>query len=151
MRSQLLLALCAVMAGCVQTDPPNAPVRLQPPYSDLPNPPPGTTIEAGVPVKLDGRQQQVVVSAVLRWMKDPSTASFGNMAAAKNRRGWITVCGMVNGRNSAGAYSGMVPFIGVLAGSPANPDFVVVEIGAYGRQRADVEELCEESGVRGLL
>ncbi len=150
MRSQLLLALCAALAGCVQMDLPNVPVRLQPPYSNLPDPPPGAAIEPGVPFKLDGRQQEVVVSAVLKWMKDPSTASFGNMAAAKNHRGWITVCGTVNGRNSAGVYSGMVPFIGVLD-NPAAADFVVVEIGSYGPQRADVGQLCADSGVYGVL
>ncbi|MBS0518112.1 MAG: hypothetical protein JSR90_05435 [Proteobacteria bacterium] len=146
MRGQLLLALCAAMASCVQTDPPNAPVRLMPPYDALPDAPPGTAIATGVPVRLDARQQEVVVTSVLKWMKDPDSVLFGgDMVATKNRRGWITVCGMVNGRNSAGRYSGMVPFIGVMAGAAAT-DFVVVQIGSTPQQRADVGALCAESG-----
>lgn len=145
MRGLLLLALCAAMAGCVQTDPPNVPVRLEPPYSALPEAPAGTAIEAGVPVKLDARQQELVVTSVLKWMKDPTSSLFGDMRAAKNRRGWITVCGTVNGRNSAGQYSGLIPFIGVMAGAAAST-FVVVQIGSSPPQRVDVEALCRESG-----
>jgi hypothetical protein len=32
-------------------------------------------------------------------------------------------------------------------GSPAAPAFVVVEIGAYGKQRTVVEGLCQQSGI----
>ncbi|SKA20107.1 hypothetical protein SAMN02745126_04096 [Enhydrobacter aerosaccus] len=149
MRSLLLLALCAAIASCVQTDPPNLPVRLEAPYSTLPDASPGTPIEAGAPVKLDPRQQELVVTSVLKWMKDPNSASFGAMAAARNRHGWITVCGTVSGRNSAGQYSGMVPFIGAMAG-PSATTFVVVQIGSSAQQRADVATLCEESGASVL-
>lgn len=146
MRGLVLLALCAAMASCVQTDPPNVPVRLVPPYNALPDAPRDAAITAGTPVRLDSRQQEVVVTSVLKWMKDPDSASFGgDMVATRNRHGWITVCGMVNGRNSAGRYSGMVPFIGVMAGATAT-DFIVVQIGSAPQQRADVEALCAESG-----
>ena len=65
-----------MLAGCVQTpaDPSYRPVSLPEPYRNYPDPPPGTAIEAGVPVKLDERQQEAVVSAILKWMKDPRTA-----------------------------------------------------------------------------
>ncbi|MBS0223057.1 MAG: hypothetical protein JSR91_20200 [Proteobacteria bacterium] len=149
MRRHLLLAIGAMVAGCVQTtsDPSYRPVSLPEPYKDYPAPPAGTAIEAGVPVKLDERQQEAVVSSVLKWMKDPLSASFSEMRAARNKRGWITVCGEVNGRNSAGTFVGMAPFIGVMKGKPAAPDFIVVEIGAFNPERADVETLCRESGV----
>jgi hypothetical protein len=156
MRGHLLLAMCAMLAGCVQTpaDPSYKPVSLPEPYRDYPDPPAGTAIEAGVPVKLDERQQEAVVAAVLKWMKDPRTASFSELRAAKNKRGWITVCGGVNGRNSAGDYVGIAPFIGVMKssngvmkGKPAAPEFIVVEIGAFNPERADVETLCRESGI----
>jgi hypothetical protein len=153
-----VLAFCAVVSGCTQTDqqPDTSyrPVSLVAPFNDLPLPPPGTAIEAGRPVTLDARQQEAVVTGVLKWMKDPGSASFSDLRGARNSRGWITVCGSVDGRNTAGVRVGMAPFIGVLSGE-SKPDprkrsdleFVVVEIGAFGPQRADVEMLCHESGI----
>jgi hypothetical protein len=162
-RGGLVLAFCAIIAGCVQTDqPPDTsyrPVSLIAPFNDLPLPPPGTTIEAGTPVTLDARQQEAVVTGILKWMKDPRSASFSELRGARNSHGWITVCGSVNGRNTAGAYVGMAPFIGVLSGEtkpvdprkPSDLEFVVVEIGAFAPQRTDVETLCNESGIPSKL
>jgi hypothetical protein len=112
-------------------------------------------IEAGTPVTLDARQQEAVVTGILGWMKDPGSASFSDLRGARNSRGWITVCGSVDGRNTAGVRVGMAPFIGVLSGEskpvnrrkPSDLEFVVVEIGGVGPQRADVETLCHESGL----
>jgi hypothetical protein len=149
MRGHLLLAVGAMLAGCVQTtaDPSYRPVSLPEPYRSYPQPPVGTPIEAGVPLKLDERQQEAVISAVLKWMKDPRTASFSELRATRNKHGWITVCGAVNGRNSAGAYVGMAPFIGAMRSTPTPSEFIVVEIGAFEPQRNDVETLCRESGI----
>jgi hypothetical protein len=80
-------------------------------------------------------------------MKDPASASFGNIAGAKSRNGRIVVCGEVDGRNSAGVYTGMAPFVGVLMGAPTAPEFVVVSIAAAGRPRAEVEAICQQSGI----
>jgi hypothetical protein len=162
-RGGLLFVACAIVAGCVQTDqqPDTSyrPVSLASPFSELPVPQPDTPIEAGKPVTLDARQQEAVVTGVLKWMKDPASASFSDLRGARNSRGWITVCGGVDGRNTAGTYVGMAPFIGVLSddGKPADPrkasglEFVVVEIGAFGPQRTDVETLCRESGIHNKL
>jgi hypothetical protein len=141
------LALAGLLAGCLQADPAYLPVSLQPPYSGLPDAPPGTAIEPGMPVKLDPRQQEAVVAAVIKWMKEPGTASFGGMGAVKARRGQIVVCGEVNGRNSAGAYPGMVPFVGVMVGKPMAPEFIVVSIAQSGPPRAEVQAICQQSGV----
>jgi hypothetical protein len=145
-RGLLLLVVGATLAACVQ-DADHLPVHLRPPYSDLPPAPPGTPIETGRPVKLDARQQEAVVVGVTKWMKTPASVGFGEMAGARNSRGLITVCGGVSGRNAAGVRSAVSLFIGVLMGTQARPDFVVVEIGASGHQRATVEQLCQESGL----
>lgn len=139
-----------MLGACVPPDPPNMQVSLPAPYNGRPAPA-NAPIEAGAPVKLDAIQQEAVVSAVVKWMKDPKTVSFSEMAGARNGRGWITVCGGVNGRNSKGSYVGMAPFIGVLMGRSTSPDFVVVQIAAFGKARAEVEALCRESGItRGV-
>jgi len=143
---KIFIALCVMLSGCVQIDPAHLPVTLQPPYSALPDAPAGATIEPGTSVKLNARQQETVIAGVRKWMKDPPSASFGGMAAARTRRGSIVVCGEVTGRNTAGVLAPMAPFIGVLTPSPSAPEFVVVDIAADGKPRAELEALCRKSG-----
>jgi len=140
--------LPGLLTGCLQqTDPAYLPVSLQPPYSDLPDAPHGTTIEPGTPIKLDPRQQEAVVAAVRKWMKEPGTASFGALSAVEAREGKIVVCGEVNGRNTAGAYPGMAPFVGVMVGKPVAPEFIVISIAQSGPPRAEVQAICQQSGI----
>ena len=143
------LVLAGLLAGCQQQQPDLAylPVSLQPPYSDLPDAPPGTAIEPGMPIKLDPRQQEAVVAAVRKWMKDPGTASFGALNAVKARYGQIVVCGEVDGRNTAGVYPGMAPFVGVIMGKPATPEFIVISIAQFGRPRDEIQAICQQSGI----
>jgi hypothetical protein len=149
MRGRSLLAIClsATVVACAPPDLPNMPVSLEAPYSDLPVPPPGAAIEPGMPVKLEQRQLEAVIFGVMKWMKDPASVAFFDINAVKSRRGVVVVCGDVNGRNSAGTLVAKSPFIGALMGQPKAPTFVVVEIGAVGKQRATVEALCQQSGI----
>jgi hypothetical protein len=147
MRGHLLVVICATVSACMPPDTAHLSVRLPEPYSTLPLPPSPISFEVGTPVKLDARQQEAVVTGVTKWMKDPASAAFGAMAGAKNSNGLVTVCGQVSGRNSAGTYMPMSLFIGALMGTPAKPDFVVVEIASAARERADVASLCRSNGV----
>src|SRR6185295_2850187 len=124
---------------CLQADPAYLPVSLPQPYASWPEPPADAAIEPGMPVKLDPRQQEAVVNGVLKWMKEPGSASFGSLSAVKHRLGRVVVCGEVNGRNTAGAYAGMAPFVGILMGTPATPEFVVVNIAQAGAARTEVQ------------
>ena len=146
-RRLLAISLSATVVACTPPDLPNMPVILEEPYSELPDPTPGAAIEPGMPVKLDQRQLEAVIFGVIKWMKDPASVSFADINAVKSRRGVVVVCGDVNGRNSAGSLVAKSPFIGALMGKPGAPEFVVVEIGAFGKQRATVEALCYHSGV----
>jgi len=147
-RPRAVLVLCSLLlAGCIQSDAAYHPVTLQPPYSTLPEAPAGATIEPGTPVTLNPQQQEAVIAGVRKWMKDPASASFGTIAAARTRRGGVVVCGEVTGRNSAGILPPMVPFIGMLTASPSSPEFVVVDIAADGKPRAELEALCRQSGI----
>jgi len=138
-----------LLSGCLQAqgDPAYLPVSLQPPYDTLPEMPPDTPIEPGMPVKLDPRQQEAVVAGVAKWMKTPGSASFGAMSGVKLRQGQIAVCGEVDGRNSTGVYAGMARYVGVMMGSPKAPDFVVVGIAQNGKPRAEIEAICQKSGI----
>ena len=154
MRSLARIIICAMAFACVGACVTDAvqhaahnPVLLVPPYSELPRAPAGTTIEAGTKVTLDARQQEAVVAGVNQWMKAPASTRFGIMSGARNSRGLVAVCGEVDGRNGNGLYVGMQPYVGVLMGTPAAPEFVVVGIAATERERAEVAALCRESGV----
>jgi hypothetical protein len=146
-KARASLAFCGLLTGCLQADPAYLPVALPPPYSTLPDAPAGTPIEPGMPIKLDPRQQEAVVAAVTKWMKEPGTVSFGALNAVKARLGKIVVCGEVNGRNSAGAYPGMAPFVGIMVGKPAAPEFIVISIAQSGQGRTEIEAICQHSGI----
>ncbi len=148
-RPIICVAAFACVSACVSDNGHHVahnPVSLVPPYNDLPPAPAGTTIEAGTRVTLDARQQEAVVAGVSKWMRMPASTRFGIMSGARNSRGLVTVCGEVDGRNGNGAYVGMRPYVGVLMGVPAAPDFVVVGIAGNERERAEVVALCRESG-----
>ncbi len=82
-------------------------------------------------------------------MKDPGSVQLRGIEAVQNSRGLITVCGEVNGRNSAGKAS-ISPFIGVLMGPDADADFVLVGIGSSDRERGEVIHLCRDNGIYGV-
>jgi hypothetical protein len=156
MRSPVRPIICAIafafVGACVSDAGQHVahnPVFLVPPYSELPPAPAGMSIEAGTKMMLDARQQEAVVAGVSKWMKAPASTRFGIMSGARNSRGTVTVCGEVDGRNGNGAYVGMRPYVGVLMGTPASPDFVVVGIAASDRERAEVVSICRESGTAG--
>ena len=116
MWGRLLVVACTALTACMP-DIAHAPIFLTAPYDALPPAPAGSTIEPGRPVGLNGRQQESVVLGVLKWMKDPISVQFSGLAGVRNSRSLITVCGQVNGRNKAGRYVGMLPFVGILDGA----------------------------------
>jgi hypothetical protein len=90
-----------------------------------------------------------VVGAV-KWMKDPASIQFRGLEAVQKSRGLIAVCGLVNGRNTAGNLVGFQPFVGMLMGPGEDADFVLVGIGSSDRERAEVTSLCRASGIYGV-
>lgn len=77
-------------------------------------------------------------------MKDPDSARFGQIAAAQAADGTITVCGWVNGKNSFGAYTGELPFLGIY--SPGTGRFLVGDISDASSAPASVQ-VCRNRGV----
>ena len=145
----VVIAAGAALIACTP-DTAHWPIFLPPPYNALAPAPPGTTIEPGRPVGLNGRQQEAVIMGVLKWMKDPVSVQFRGIKGVRNSRSLITVCGEVNGRNTAGRYVGLLPFVGVLMGPDDDADFVLVGTGSTERDRAEVTQLCRASGIYGV-
>lgn len=141
----IVVAACTALSAC-QANLAHHPISLQ----DLPNVAASARIEAGRPVALSPQQQEAVVTGATRWLKDARSAQFGEMRAARNSRGVITVCGTIDGRNDFGRLVGQSPFIGVLQVTAAAPVFVLVDIGTTGADRAGVSSLCRESGITGI-
>jgi hypothetical protein len=152
MRDSLAIVVaCATLIACAPaSDTSHTPIFLPPPYAALPAAPPGMPIEPGRPVGLDARQQQAVLMGAVKWMKDPASVQFSRIEAVGTSRGLITVCGPVNGRNTAGNLVGPQPFIGVLMGPGENAEFVLVGIGSSDRERTEVTALCRASQIYGV-
>jgi len=90
------------------------------------------------------------VVSVVKWMNDPAWVQFSGKKAVRNSRSLITVCGLVNGRNTAGHFVGFQPLVGMLMGPGADADFVLVGIDSSDQERAEVTSLCRASGIYGV-
>lgn len=95
------------------------------------------------PYQLSSKQMASVKSVVKSAMKDPWSAHFGRIAAADQPQGAVTVCGMVNGKNSFGAYTGELPFMGILA---SDGSFILADI-ANQSNAFETIVVCRNRGV----
>lgn len=92
----------------------------------------------GTPVTLSEAQIAAVQRPIIADLKDPESARFTGIAAARSPSGAIAVCGYVNAKNSFGGYVGAKPFVGTLVGQA----FTVKSLdGAF------VVEECRRAGV----
>ena len=95
--------------------------------------------------KLTPAQIAAVQESVRDNLKDPESARFGPMFAARPKDGGMPmVCGYVNARNSFGGYVGDQPFIGVLV---SNGKFAALSIGDGGTKSTVALKMCRENGV----
>ncbi|ESY88350.1 hypothetical protein X739_00755 [Mesorhizobium sp. LNHC220B00] len=91
---------------------------------------------------------EVVKRYVTESLKDPGSATFGSVSASITDRGVVTVCGMVNSKNSYGGYAGQTPFIGILATNTSGQRvFGVVGMGGTDDQSTSVLSLCQRNGI----
>jgi hypothetical protein len=114
-----------------------------------PSTPAGPAIEPGTPVSLDSRQLEAVVKGVAAKLDTLHSLQFGAMYAARNSRGIVAACGTVYRRDPQGMAGLANSYVGVLTGSSAHPEFVVVGVGASPQDRREVDSLCHESGATG--
>ena len=110
-----------------------------------------STMEAGTPVALNGRQLDAVRSGVRAVLKDPGSAQFGTIRAVRMSEGAYVVCGYVNARNSFGGYTGHQLFSGVMLDihPKVAPDFTPMDtFGSTEAKRAGVLAVCRARGVQ---
>lgn len=92
---------------------------------------------------LSPAEQQTVQEYVVGSLKDPDSARFGQIAAAKADNGTIYVCGYVNARNSFGGYTGMQPYLGQMIGP-------VFKVQWWGNTRPMVDYVLDECHKAGV-
>ena len=123
--SLFLAAVCMSATGCQQIEKPTASIQPAPNY-----------------VELTQAQKSIVESGVRQSLKDPQSAQFGQMYASEDGE-TITVCGLVNSKNSFGGYVGMKPFMGALV----NDKFVPIGIGGPETETYAVMKVCHDKGL----
>lgn len=98
--------------------------------------------KAGTPAVLTADEVKMVQAGVSARLKDPASAIFtGETRAAKAADGEITACGLVNGKNSFGGYTGASLYMAI-ARNGAVVD-ATVENSEYGIVRS----FCQQRGV----
>lgn len=127
-----LFAAALVISGCVSS----------------PAPTHNTSGAPHLPYRLLASDMEAVKLGVAADMKDPNSAIFGAMAATVNAKNIVTVCGVVNGRNSYGGFTGKKPYWGVLATNMAGErKFTVTGFGGTAIQSQAVMDMCKRDGL----
>ena len=105
------------------------------------------------PLQLSAEQVKEVHEGVRKALKDPGSAQFGDLSAAIDDKGLITICGYVNAKNSYGGFTGHKRYIGMLADSTnakTKQRFLAFSVAAMGGAAADdfaVNESCKRAGI----
>ena len=92
---------------------------------------------------LTKKDNLIIENAVRASLKDPNSALFGRIAAARQTDGTLKVCGEVNARNSFGGYAGMKPYLAIY--NPPLPIALIAGIGSDDSSSAIVIALCKQA------
>lgn len=102
------------------------------------------------PYPLSAAATKVIQDGVRKSLKDPNSAMFGTMVAAKGAGdAGVYVCGYVNAKNSFGGYTGDTPFMGLLAVDDKKGPFAfgLTGMGGTDTETAVIYQMCREYGV----
>lgn len=114
-----------------------------PPVSETPQ----VLEETLAPVKLSPAQIKIVQAGVMKSLKTPGSAKFGKVVAGKSKEGPITVCGLVNAKNSNGGAAGEKPFAGILGDKNGKLVFVSPRIGFTASSQQSILTICRRRGL----
>lgn len=100
---------------------------------------------AGVEYQLSADEIAMVQADIRMQLKDPDSAKFGGMAAARQRNNTVTVCGWVNAKNSFGGFTGFLPYRGEF--SLLEKRFYLFAAGGLDSDVYDIVDECNGDGV----
>lgn len=116
------------------------------PQADRPH-----SVSAAAPVALDAQQIAAVDAGIRRAVYHPESVRVGEMAAARDALGDITVCGWVEANFDSNPP--LEPFFGTLRTDRGKPLFVRIFYGEKGVGDVTYEYIrleCRKSGIRIL-
>jgi hypothetical protein len=100
---------------------------------------------------LNKKEIDAVMTGVKAVLKDPQSATFGEMLASDAGKGVKYVCGVVNARNSYGGYTGDTAYTGILASLQLEgktiASFTLTKMGGTSDDTRIVETVCKRYGV----
>ncbi|WP_141652298.1 hypothetical protein [Rhizobium grahamii] len=107
-----------------------------------------TSRDQPIPYTLSEGETTAVQDGTRKFLKDPTTATFANITATQTQPGVVSVCGVVNSKNKAGAFTGGEPFAGVLRNTnPAGRAGFSFTLTAQGNATTNFNDLCRQNGV----
>ena len=89
-----IVAICLAIATSASADDPGGPFG---------------------PAKVSKADIALAQGTVRAALLDPASANFGPVGAGQNPRGRVVICGLVNGKNAFGGYTGDQYFYGALS------------------------------------
>lgn len=103
----------------------------------------GGSRHPGVATELSAAQARSVEAGLRKTLRNPRSARFSGIRAAKSQSGVVTVCGYVSAVGRDGRRAGNKPFIG---GFASNGTFVPLAIGGPPDQEAAIRRTCASRG-----
>jgi hypothetical protein len=110
--------------------------------NSIPNP------VVGEPYMLTSTDEVVVKNTVTKGFKDPVSAQFENLKAARSGVK-VTVCGQVNGKNGYGAYAGFSPFIVFL--NPQANTAAITELASGDASSEQINRILNSCRAAGAI
>lgn len=110
---------------------------------------PTTVLDRVNPVALSPADIATIQAGTRQSLKDPDSAKFGMISAGTDAKGQISVCLMVNARNSYGGYTGMKPHMGILFRDKKPAVFgLVPDDGRFPEHRdTAIYKVCNDQGL----
>lgn len=104
--------------------------------------------EAVAPYSLTKEDAALILQGLQRSVRDPRSLILGEAKAVKRSSGTIEVCGLVNGKNAFGGYTGFQPYNGhLIKGIAGVNSFAVIGIGDGSHKSEAVLQVCRRGGV----
>lgn len=100
------------------------------------------------PATISSAQRAAVEAAVVRSLKDPESARFGDMVAAAKDDISISVCGFVNAKNSFGGYNGFQPFYVEVVNTGNSLKAIVVSFHGSDEDSIQTRMTCHKRGMK---